>query len=178
MKCLFTAVSFFSLLAFAPRIDAHGASVEVDRTIATAGQEITIRGEDITENGEVLLTLQGLRGDYSLGRVRGDDRGGFETTVTLPSGLSAGEYTLIASGDETATVNLTLQEPVANDGHGQPADHAEHGDPAHVHAASPHANPQPMVIERSTGVSHTLAWGLTLVSGLLGVSLLFRERRR
>jgi len=185
MKHLYTAVSFLLFLAVTPQIHAHGPSLKIDKPAASPGEEITVRGEGLTTNGDVQLTLRGILEDHSLGSVRGDEHGRFEKTVTLPSELSPGEYTLVAAGDETATVKLTIQQSEESAGSSEPApmEHAEHGghesSEAPPHGEAPHATPEAMELERSTvGSARGLAWGLTLVSGLLGVGLLVRERGR
>ncbi len=183
MKHVYTGVSLLSFLAMAPQIQAHGPSLKIDKPAAAPGEEITIRGEGLTTNGEIQLTLQGILEDRSLGSVRGDEHGRFEKTLTLPSELSPGEYTVVAAGDEKATVKLTIRESEESAGSSEPApmEHDEHGGhesgEAPADGDSPHANPEPMMIERSTrGASRALAWGVTLVAGVLGVGLLARER--
>ncbi len=88
---------------------AHGPLLRIDKRTATVGDVITINGEGLSDGGEVHLILQGIFQDFTVGVVSAtDDHGRFEKQVTLSTDLRPGEYTLVASGTETATTRLTI----------------------------------------------------------------------
>jgi hypothetical protein len=178
MKHFLLFLGILSILVSGTAVRAHGPSLKLDKTVAASGEEVTIRGEGITKNGEIRLTLQGMLQDYALGSAQGDEHGRFQNVITLPSGLSAGDYTLLAAGDQKATARITLQnskeKTVA-----APAAEERAGHAAHESGEAGVANPEPMDVERSTaGTTRALAWMVTLVSGLLGVALMLRSSRK
>ncbi len=173
-------------------LQAHGALLTIDKEAAAPGEAITLNGEGLSDGGEVVLTLQGILQDYGLGVVeKTDEHGVFEHRVTLSTDLRAGEYTLVASGTETATAKLTIIEvvaavaaPVAPLG---PVGEEAHealagvGESAHDSAAEAAelASAEPMEIERSNrGLERTLAWGSVLFATIAGFGLLLWDPRK
>ncbi|MBW3548155.1 MAG: LPXTG cell wall anchor domain-containing protein [Actinobacteria bacterium] len=71
---------------------ANGNFVAVSDTTATPGQPITISGCCFA--GEVVLAIAGR----PLGTVTADNTGVFDATVTVPSDLAPGAYTITATG--------------------------------------------------------------------------------
>ncbi|MEE9533692.1 MAG: hypothetical protein V3W06_04685 [Acidimicrobiia bacterium] len=175
-------------------LQAHGALLTIDKEAAAPGEAITVNGEGLSDGGEVVLTLQGILQDYGLGVVeKTDEHGVFEHRVTLSTDLRAGEYTLVASGTETATAKLTIIEvvaavaaPVAPVGVGPVGEEAHEalagvGESAHDSAAEAAelASAEPMEIERSNrGLERTLAWGSVLLATIAGFGLLLWDPRK
>lgn len=176
-------------------LQAHGALLTIDKEAAAPGEAITVNGEGLSDGGEVVLTLQGILQDYGLGVVeKTDEHGVFEHRVTLSTDLRPGEYTLVASGTETATAKLTIIEvvaavatPVAPVAPVGPVGEAAHealtgtGEPAHDSAAeaAERASAEPMEIERSNrGLERTLAWGSVLLATIAGFGLLLWDPRK
>lgn len=177
---------------------AHGPQVKVDPGSLAAGNTITVRGQGITSKGSIHLRLQGILRDYDLGTATGDEHGRFEIQVPLPADLEPGEYTLIASGEKTATTRLTVtalpqEGPAPGEGEEQTAagapagGHREggtmaHGEEGHEHAhggeaGTAEARDEPMDLKRSASVMETvLAWAIVLVSAALGMIFLVRGR--
>ncbi len=170
-------------------LQAHGASLTIDKEAAAPGEAITLNGAGLSDGGEVVLTLQGILQDYALGVVeKTDDHGVFEHQVTLSTDLRPGEYTLVASGTETATAKLTIIEvvaavaapgaPVPEEAHEALADTGEHAHDSAAEAAEL-ASAEPMGIERSnTGLERTLAWGSVLFATIAGFGLLLWDPRK
>lgn len=182
MKVLGKLAPLLVLLGVVSLAYAHGASVEIAEATAVPGDVISVSGEGVTANGEIQLTLQGILRDYSLGSARGGKHGRFETDVTLPEDLPPGEYTLIAAGDEKATVKLTVTLGAESEmAHGEQAkeDHGGSED-AHGKGGSPtgEAHAEAMHIEREkTAAEWVFSLGVILLSSVLGVGLLMRGHR-
>ncbi len=173
-------------------LQAHGAALTIDKETAAPGEAITLNGAGLSDGGEVALTLQGILQDYALGVVeKTDEHGVFEHQVTLSTDLRPGEYTLVASGTETATAKLTIIEvvaavaapvvpgvPVGEEAHEALADVGEHAHDSAAEAAEL-ASAEPMEIERSnTGLERTLAWGSILFATIAGFGLLLWDPRK
>ncbi len=177
------------LVLTATGLQAHGALLTVDKEAAAPGEAITLNGEGLSDGGEVALTLRGILQDYALGVVeKTDEHGVFEHRVTLSTDLRPGEYTLVASGTETATAKLTIIEvvaavaaPVAPVGEEAHEALAGVGESAHDSAAEAAelASAEPMEIERSNaGLERTLAWGSVLFATIAGFGLLLWDPRK
>ncbi len=170
-------------------LQAHGASLTIDKEAAAPGEAITLNGAGLSDGGEVALILQGILQDYALGVVeKTDEHGVFEHQVTLSTDLRPGEYTLVASGTETATAKLTIIEvvaavaapvaPIVEEAHEALADVGEHAHDSAAEAAEL-ASAESMEIERSnTGLERTLAWGSVLFATIAGVGLLLWDPRK
>ena len=183
-------VLLLSSLAF-----AHGTSLKIDKKAAAPGETITVKGEGIGSNAAITLTLQGMRQDYSLGDAQGNEHGVFEKEVTLPGDVQPGTYTLVAAaGNAKATAKLVVSESAAQestshkdaasgDRESHPAGHEDKAMtgsemPGHKEMGGQEAKAEPMEIERSaTTAEKVVAWAMVLVSGVLGVGLLIREKR-
>ena len=182
-----TVVGILALTAIG--LQAHGAALTIDKETAAPGEAITLNGAGLSDGGEVALTLQGILQDYALGVVeKTDEHGVFEHQVTLSTDLRPGEYTLVASGTETATAKLTIIEVVAavaapvvpgvEEAHEALADVGEHAHDSAAEAAEL-ASAEPMEIERSnTGLERTLAWGSILFATIAGFGLLLWDPRK
>ena len=182
-----TVVGILMLAAIG--LQAHGALLTIDKEAAAPGEAITLNGEGLSDGGEVALTLRGILQDYPLGLVeKTDEHGVFEHQVTLSSDLRPGEYTLVATGTETATAKLTIIEvvaavaapgaPVAEEAHEALAEVGEHAHDSAAEAAEL-ASTEPMEIERShTGLERTVAWGSVLFATIAGFGLLLWDPRK
>lgn len=177
---------------------AHGTSIKIDKKAAAPGETITLKGEGVGSNSVVTLTLQGVRRDYPLGEVQGNEHGVFEKQAALPDDIQPGTYTLVAAaGNAKATTRLVVsesaaQEPVSQkdvDSEGSeshPARQPKHSDApttgsemaGHKGMGGQEARSEPMEIGRSaTTAERIVAWAMVLVSGVLGIGLLIRESR-
>ena len=90
---------------------AHeGAEVSAYPPTVAPGETLLVEGADIYPNGPITLFLEGVKGKFRLGQVRGDADGGFKTSVALPPDLPPGTYLLIALGanGEKATFSVTV----------------------------------------------------------------------
>ena len=98
-------------LAFIPGVAQaqydNGDFIAVGDTTVTPGQPVPISGCCFA--GEVTLTIAGR----SLGTVTADANGVFNTTVTIPSDLAAGDYTITATGQNIdGSGQLVLSFPI------------------------------------------------------------------
>ncbi len=172
------------VLATVILVYAHGTSVKVDKASAAPGEPITVKGEGISSNGEIKLSLRGMQ-DYSLGTTRGDEHGRFEQKVTLPADIHPGDYSLMAEGEKTASVKFkVIAATTEQGGHmGEmklPAASREHeeGMPGMTEMVS-NAKAEPMQVQRPTGTREgLLRWGIVLASLVLGLGLRGWSTRR
>lgn len=149
----------------------HGTSLKIDKASAAPGEVITLKGEGISENGEIKLTLTGIQ-DYSLGTAQGDEHGRFDKQITLPGDIRPGNYTLLAEGKGKASAKLrivagtsqsaTQALPAASEDHPSGMPGMEMG----------HAQAGPMEVQRPRGATEiTLRWGIILASVIAGLAL-------
>ena len=90
-------------------VHVHGPLLRIDKKTVAVGDVITVNGEGLSDGSEVHLILQGIFQDFTVGVINAtDDHGRFEKQITLSTDLRPGEYTLVASGTETATTRLTI----------------------------------------------------------------------
>jgi len=187
MKNVISLVGLVVFLTIASSAYGHGPSLKIDKATAAPGEVITVKGEGITVNGEIKLTLQGILQDYSLGSLQGDAHGRFEKKLTLPSDLEPGSYTLVASGDNTATVKLEVKagaKPETAHEEEVPSEEVEtsHEGAEHARGDEPgvtsEARAEPMQIDRTRTTGEGIfIWGSILLSLTLGVGLLSSRRR-
>jgi len=188
MKNVNSLVGLVVFLTIASSAYGHGPSLKIDKTTAAPGEVITVKGEGITVNGEIKLALQGILQDYSLGSLQGDAHGRFEKELTLPSDLEPGSYTLVASGDNTATVKLEVKagaKPETAHEEEAPSEEVEasHEGAEHAHGDEPgvtsEARAEPMQIDKTTTAAERIfSWGTVVLSLVLGFGLLIRGHRK
>lgn len=108
------------ILAAAPRaVLAHGGTEVVVEGSVRSNALIEIEGEEFEPNDDVRIEL--LRGGsepIELGRVTTDAEGQFRASLHVPARVEAGLYSLEAVGVESASVEVTVLEPLgeANEG--------------------------------------------------------------
>ncbi len=143
---------------------AHGTpTIAVQPAIVAAGSPITITGSDMEAGEEFTITLDGLAGTTTLGKVKAageGEEGGFTTTYTVPSDATPGNYTVraIAEDGDATTTDLTVTAPTS----------AASAGPAMVQEASA----APHVIDRSKPIGELAGIAVVaLVSGLVGLWL-------
>ncbi len=89
----------------------NGNFIAVSDTTVTPGEPVTISGCCFTgQVGIAIVTPSGLRG---LGSATPDANGFFTTTVTIPSDLAPGTYTITATGENIdGSGSLVLRFPI------------------------------------------------------------------
>ena len=96
---------------------AHGTPViAVQPTVAAAGGTITITGSDMEAGENFTITLDGLAGTTTFGKVTATGEGtegGFTATYTVPADAVPGNYTVraIAEDGDATTADLTVTAP-------------------------------------------------------------------
>ena len=138
------------------------------------GATVQIRGKQFGKHADLALVLVGTRGQIRLRMVRTDSAGGFVADLTIPTGMTAGDYRLVAiaeDGDRVASVEIAVMEagPLAPLGEDQHAGHDE------ANMAMPTADPLELVRARSAVM--TGAAVLFIVAATLGSGLLLRRPR-
>ncbi|MCI0486586.1 MAG: hypothetical protein L0229_08295 [Blastocatellia bacterium] len=187
MKRITRSTSLLIILSAGSWAYAHTTSLKIDKKAATPGETITLTGKGIGSGSEIKIIMQGVARDYPLGEAQGDEHGQFEKQVTLSGDVQPGTYTVIASsGNKKATARLVIEAAVAQEtdpqkdettkgGSEHRAEQSGHGEGEM--AGMEHARAEPMEIQRSRSVVETIAmWSIVLVSSLLGIGLLIRER--
>lgn len=93
---------------------AHGEpQIRVTPEVVAPGGSIEIRGESLTENGEITIRLQGAIFETMLGTTIGDAEGSFVVTMAIPLEAPGGTYVVRAVGADgkTASAQITVSEP-------------------------------------------------------------------
>ena len=164
------AVALLVLLGSVP-VFSHGTSLKIDKDSASPGDVITLKGEGISENGEIKLTLTGIQ-DYSLGTAQGDEHGRFEKQITLPGNIRPGNYTLLAEGKGKASAKLRIVGTTSQSGATQVLPPASADHPSGMPGMEMHAQAGPMEVERPGGKGEAvLPWGIVLASLIFGFAL-------
>ena len=150
----------------------HGTSLKTDKASAAPGEAITLKGEGISQNGEIKLTLTGIQ-DYSLGTAQGDEHGRFEKRITLPGDIRPGNYTLLAEGTGKASAQLRIVGATSQSAATQALPPASADHPSGMPGMEmEHAQAGSMEVQRRGGATETaLRWGLVLASLLVGLAL-------
>lgn len=122
-----------------------------DRRLAP-GTEIQLVGEKFGNQRRLSLSLVGPAGRVALGDVALDAKGGFTTSLHLPTELAAGPYRLVAratDGDEVAALDVEVVSVPAPAVTAAPSDHD-----------APSAEPLPLSRARSPWVTGGVLVGI------------------
>lgn len=100
------------VLALAPGVAlADGAKgVKVSPLTPKPDETITVNGEVLGPNSNVEVRIIGSGVDEKLGEAKADAEGDFTKEFRLPADLQPGTYQVKATGEETATTQITVQE--------------------------------------------------------------------
>jgi hypothetical protein len=105
-----------ALLALAPRTTlAHGGTEVTVNGDVRPGALIEVEGEEFEAGDDVRIELlrEGTE-PVELGSVRTDEEGGFLASLHVPVSVEAGLYRLEAVGVESASVEVTILEPLGD----------------------------------------------------------------
>lgn len=110
------------VLGVAPAL-AHGgeAALIVEQNVAPPGGSLVVRGEDLGSEAPIRLALFGSQ-TIDLGTVVSDGEGHLLLALTIPPGLPAGTYSLVAttpSGSSAFAAVIVDGQPVADGQGGQ-----------------------------------------------------------
>ncbi len=122
----------------APLWGHEKGAIRLAKKEVAAGGELVIRGEKLPKSNSVILTLVGALATHSLGEVATTATGTFDTKVTLPAGVKAGAYVVIAEagdGDELARADVVVMPAAAHDMSMHMSDSSAATQPAHPSAA-------------------------------------------
>ena len=151
------ALVLVSLVA-GPALADGAKGVTVSPLTPKPDQVITVNGELLGPNSEVEVLLTGNGETVDLGEVKADEEGDFTQEFRLPADLRPGTYQLKATGEESATTQITVT--------GAPAGGAEAGSEAGEMGA------EPVIEQRPLGQSI----GLVALFGALAALGLFFAR--
>lgn len=96
-----------SLVAI-PALADGAKGVTVSPLTPKPDQVITVNGELLGPNSEVEVLLIGNGETVDLGEVMADEEGDFTQEFRLPADLGPGTYQLEATGEESATTQITV----------------------------------------------------------------------
>lgn len=85
-----------------------GRGVTVQPLTPGAGDVITVTGDLLGPNSEVEVLLIGMGVEIDLGEVQADAEGDFSAEFQLPDDLTPGTYVVEATGDESASTQITI----------------------------------------------------------------------
>lgn len=123
---LLASVLALTLLALAsgPALADGAKGVTVSPLTPKPDQTITVNGELLGPNSEVEVRVVGNGMDEDLGEVKADKEGDFTEKFRLPADLKPGTYQITATGEESATTQITISGAPAggseNGGGGEP----------------------------------------------------------
>lgn len=112
IRTLSALAALFAII-FATGVSAHeGTEVSVKGEVRPGGP-IEIEGEEFEANDVLRIELRknGVE-PIELGRVPADAEGAFGVTLHIPDTVAPGLYILAADGEESATFDVTVLEPV------------------------------------------------------------------
>ncbi|MBI3287037.1 MAG: hypothetical protein HYZ68_03220 [Chloroflexi bacterium] len=148
---------------------AHGEpKITVTPEVVAPGGNLEVRGESLTENGEITISLQGALFVTTLGTATGDAEGDFIINFIIPPETPGGTYLVRALGADgkTASAQITVTEP-------PPTPTPEAAATVSVSATpEAEAHPEPSAAEhqiprsRSTGEWALILLGLGLSAGV------------
>jgi hypothetical protein len=101
------ALILVSLVA-GPALADGAKGVTVSPLTPKPDQIITVNGELLGPNSEVEVLLIGNGETMDLGEVKADEEGDFTQELRLPADLKPGTYQLKATGEESATTQITV----------------------------------------------------------------------
>jgi hypothetical protein len=165
MKTRIPLVSVLALavlvLVAAPALADGAKGVTVSPLTPKPDQVITVNGELLGPNSQVEVLLIGNGETVDLGEVKADGEGDFTQEFRLPADLRPGTYQLKATGEESATTQITIA--------GAPAGGAGSGEGSEVGGMGS----EPVIEQRPLGQSI----GLVALFGVLAaVGLYFANR--
>jgi hypothetical protein len=149
------------------------------KTVATGGS-VTVRGEKLPKASDLKLELRGVLDNFPVGSVKTDTAGAFQMSLTVPSTVPAGTYTLVviaSDGDVTARADLAvsaaLVAPANQPGGGSMSSMPGMADHDMAGMTNEQASAAPMQIPHTTTpaeaiviwgvIGASLVWGLTLI---------------
>ncbi len=110
-RILVLGTLILALLALAPGLalaDGGSKGVTVSPLAPAPDETITVEGELLGPNSEVEVLLIGNGETVDLGEVQADEEGDFTQEFRLPADLAPGTYQVEATGDESATTQITV----------------------------------------------------------------------
>lgn len=110
-RILIASTMVLALLALAPGLalaDGDSKGVTVSPLAPAPDETITVDGELLGPNSEVEVLVIGNGKTVDLGEVQANEEGDFTQEFRLPADLEPGTYEVEATGDESATTQLTV----------------------------------------------------------------------
>lgn len=134
-------------------VGGHGAVIRLGAQSISAGDSLTVTGEEFGVRAEITLVLEGAAGRTLLATPRGDAVGRFETAVVIPVETPAGAYRIVAeAGEDRATADLLVTVSVAGE--------RTPGHPAAAHEAGQATAEQLFLNRQRSGVETIFTWAL------------------
>jgi hypothetical protein len=141
---------------------SHGAVIRLGVPSVSAGDSLTVSGEEFGVDAQVELVLEGAAGRTSLVTLQADADGRFDIAIVIPVEAQAGPYRIVAeAGEDRATADLLVTAFVAGERAAGPSAHQ---------MGQATAEELPLNRQRSV-VETVLAWGLVGVLVTLGAWL-------
>jgi hypothetical protein len=110
-RILLASALVLTLVALAPGLalaDGEAKGVTVSPLTPRADQTITVSGELLGPNSEVEVLVIGNGETVDLGEVKANKEGDFTQEFRLPPDLQPGTYQVKATGEESATTQITV----------------------------------------------------------------------
>lgn len=110
-RILLVSTLVLALLALAPGLalaDGESTGVTVSPLTARADQLVTVDGELLGPNSQVEVRVIGSGVDERIGEAKANEEGDFSKEFRLPPDLKPGNYQIEATGEESATTQITV----------------------------------------------------------------------
>ena len=120
MRTLTGGLLALMMLALAPGLAAADGvkGVTVSPLSPRPDEPITVNGELLGSNSEVEVLVIGNGETVDLGEVKADAEGDFTQEFRLPADLQPGNYQVKATGEESATTQISISGAPGSEGGG------------------------------------------------------------
>ncbi len=121
-RILIASTLVLALLTLAPGLalaDGGSKGVTVSPLAPAPDETITVGGELLGPNSQVEVLLTGNGETVDLGEVQANEEGDFTKEFRLPADLQPGTYQVEATGDESATTQITVSGTGGSGGAGE-----------------------------------------------------------
>ncbi len=153
------------LLLVAPAVAHETGVVRLSTKQVEVGAGLSLRGEKMPKTGKVRLELRGALVTLSLGEVKTDSAGVFETNIVVPETAEPGNYKLVvlaADGDVTARADLVIVAATPS------TERKDHGTIVHEKMTSPEATDAMMPLDVMFTPAEMSVIGILVLAGLAG----------
>ena len=161
------------LLLVAPAVAHETGVIRLSAKQIEVGAGLSLRGEKMPKSGKVRIELRGTLATFSLGEVRTDSAGVFESNAIVPEAAKPGNYKVVVlaeDGDVTAHADLVIMAAKPS------AESKDHGAMAHPEVPAVQATDEMMPLNAKSSGAEVIVIGVLVFAALAGGFALLRGR--